>query len=96
MRTNFNGIAENETERVFIDMNKSIIKKYQFSIRKSEVLSMAAHGYTAKQIACKLGLGHRTVENHMGKIKLNLNCSSKSELIHKVNSLHKISINYQA
>ena len=84
MRPNFGGLQENELKEKRIDIDTSIIKKYKLSIRESEVLSLVAHGYTAKQMACKLNLGQRTIESHLNKLKLKTGCYYKSEFMDKV------------
>jgi RNA polymerase sigma factor (sigma-70 family) len=40
--------------------------------RQQEVARLRAHGLSAKQIARQLGISHRTVEVHEGKIRMRL------------------------
>lgn len=52
--------------------------------RETEILYHLVRGQTAKHIGALLHISHRTVEQHIEKIKLKLNVFSKSELIEKV------------
>lgn len=52
-----------------------------FSKRQLDCLFYLLRGFTAKQIAQCLELSHRTVEDHLQKIKEKIDCKSKSELI---------------
>ncbi len=45
------------------------------------VLHLLAKGYTAKRIGKTLSLSHRTVENHIARMKIKLNCYNKADLI---------------
>jgi DNA-binding CsgD family transcriptional regulator len=52
--------------------------------REQECLEHTVKGYTAKQIAKKLAISPRTVEEYINQIKLKLDVGSKQELIQKV------------
>jgi len=49
--------------------------------RECQVLDMAIHGLTAKQIGERLYIGRRTVETHLGRAYGKLGARTKSELI---------------
>ena len=55
--------------------------------RQSECLYLVMRGYTAKDIAHRLGLSTRTVEMHIDTLKNKFYCRTKSQLINKVFSL---------
>lgn len=52
--------------------------------REKECLELTVKSYTAKQIAKKLSISPRTVEEYINQIKLKFNVSSKQELIQTV------------
>ncbi|MDR3492769.1 MAG: LuxR C-terminal-related transcriptional regulator [Gammaproteobacteria bacterium] len=52
--------------------------------REQECLEHTVKGYTAKQIAKKLSISPRTVEEYINQIKLKFDVGSKQELIQKV------------
>lgn len=64
--------------------------KFDFSRRENEVIQQLLLGYSAGQIAKILYLSKRTVEHHIERIKMKLNCSSKAELIQKSRELEQI------
>jgi len=49
--------------------------------RETEVLRLVARGLTAKQIATRLVLSHRTVENHVQNTLRKLQLHNRSELV---------------
>lgn len=57
--------------------------KYNLSKRESESLFYLIRGYTAREIAQKLGLSPKTIEYHIEQLKNKLNCSKRSELVEK-------------
>lgn len=57
--------------------------EYSLSKRESESLFYLIRGYTAREIAQRLGLSSKTIEYHIEQLKNKLNCSKKSELIEK-------------
>lgn len=55
-----------------------------FSKREKECIQFLLMGMTAKEIAKKLQLSHRTVESYLENIKYKTECPSKSQLISKI------------
>lgn len=55
-------------------------EKYNLTIRELQILEDIASGLTAKEIASKLAISHRTIEVHIQNIKIKTNCHYKSEL----------------
>lgn len=53
------------------------------SKRELDILKLVVKNMTAKQIAERLFISKRTVENYIANIKLKANCNSKFELIEK-------------
>jgi DNA-binding CsgD family transcriptional regulator len=51
-----------------------------FTRREYDVFKYTLLGLTAKQIAKRLALSSRTIEDHINKIKLKLQCSSKHQI----------------
>ena len=49
--------------------------------RETEVLRLVARGLTAKQIATRLVLSHRTVENHVQNTLRKLQLHNRAELV---------------
>lgn len=49
--------------------------------RETEVLQMVADGLTSKQVATRLGLSHRTVENHVQSTMRKLQLHNRIELV---------------
>lgn len=49
--------------------------------RERQVLDMAVHGLTAKQIGARLFISRRTVETHLGRARDKLGVRTKGELI---------------
>jgi DNA-binding NarL/FixJ family response regulator len=64
------------------ELNRPVI-----SIREQEVLSLAAGGLSNKQIALKLDLSERTVQNHVANIFRRLGVSSRTEAVMKAISI---------
>lgn len=54
--------------------------KFPLTSRELDVLYHILHGFCQKQIAHKLNLSVRTVEDYMGNIKYKLNCLNKAQL----------------
>jgi DNA-binding CsgD family transcriptional regulator len=50
------------------------------TVREHEVATLAADGLTSREIADKLYLSHRTVENHLQRIYDKLGVSRRQEL----------------
>lgn len=57
-------------------------KRNLLSPREIQCLSHASTGMTAKEIAKSLGIGYRTVETHLDKVRLKTQCYTKKELLH--------------
>ena len=55
--------------------------------RQRDVARLAAEGRTARQIAERLEIGHRTVETHLVKVYAKLGISSKLELVRRATEL---------
>ncbi len=66
--------------------------KLNLSKREVEILAYYSKGLTAREVAAKLFLSQRTVENHLSNIKEKLLCSSRSELFFKFNQLKECQI----
>jgi DNA-binding NarL/FixJ family response regulator len=49
--------------------------------RETEVLQLVADGLTSKQVATRLGLSHRTVENHVQSTMRKLQLHNRIELV---------------
>jgi len=60
------------------ELNRTIL-----SVRELEVLSLASSGYSNKQIAEKLDISNRTVQNHIANIFQSLRVSSRTEAVMK-------------
>lgn len=56
---------------------------YQLTMREAECYFYLLRGYTAKSIALKLSISHKTVESYLTEVKRKLNCKSKTQLIEK-------------
>jgi len=56
--------------------------KGRITARQIEVLRLIGQGQTDKQMARTLGLSHRTVEMHVGRLLETLNCHTRSEAVH--------------
>ena len=61
------------------------------TIREQEVLTLAAGGFSNKQIANKLELSERTVQNHIAHIFHHLGVSSRTEAVMKAMSIGLLS-----
>ncbi|MCB2020256.1 MAG: response regulator [Rhizobacter sp.] len=59
----------------------------RLSEREREVLALVIEGLTAKQIARKLGVSHRTVETHRAKLAAKLETGSLAQLIRRFAAL---------
>ena len=74
----------NTAYRMFTSIiNKKLMTDYpqvELSRREMECLFYTLSGRSAKEIASILSLSTRTIEHYLEKLKLKLNCTSKSEL----------------
>ncbi len=55
----------------------------RLTVRESEVLRLAANGYTSKEIAQQITIAHRTVERHIENARLKLGARNRAHLISK-------------
>lgn len=67
----------------FCEENKTIF----FTPRELDVFKYIIFGLTSKQIAKRLGLSFRTIEDYVEKIKIKLGCTSKSQITEAAISL---------
>ena len=51
--------------------------------RQCEILSLAAHGLTSRDIAATLGIAYETVKDNLKKIFLALDASTRAEAVSK-------------
>lgn len=77
-----------EIKREFI-IDSSVVK---LSLRQQQCLNYLLCGLTAKEIANRLNVSVRTVEQHISATKLKFKCTKKSELINKILSLSSAAI----
>lgn len=73
------GLPEEQLEKLF--KQKGTKKGDVLSVREQEVLRLTVLGYTNVQIAEKLFISAKTVENHKANMMQKLELSSKAELI---------------
>lgn len=73
------GLPEEQLEKLF--KNKGQEKKDVLSNREQEIVRLTILGFTNKQIAEKLFISVKTVENHKTNIMQKLDLKDKSELI---------------
>lgn len=76
----------------FINELSNKTNDYQLSKRETECLLLTLHGNPAKQVAFKLGISQRTVEEHLNNIKIKMKVFSKAELIKKGMKIFSITI----
>jgi DNA-binding NarL/FixJ family response regulator len=58
-------------------------RKVRLTRREAEVLEYVIQGLSAKGIARKINISHRTVEKYIESLKAKYNCATKSILIYK-------------
>lgn len=81
--------CENETKHnKFIQqtLNYTVMDRFEdhdLSERESECLFYLLRGYAARSVGELLGISPKTVEFHIAKIKIKMQCKTKSELIEK-------------
>ncbi|MGE8018522.1 response regulator [Peribacillus frigoritolerans] len=73
------GLPQEQIEKLYKKKGKK--NADILSIREQEVLRLTILGYTNLQIADKLFISYKTVENHKANIMKKLNLKSKAELI---------------
>ncbi|MGW5876153.1 LuxR C-terminal-related transcriptional regulator [Nocardiopsis terrae] len=54
--------------------------RYQLSRREFEIAGLVSEGHTNRQIARQLGMSHKTVETHLGRIFGKLEVASRAEI----------------
>lgn len=83
-----NIMLTNIDKRIFL--NDLGLLNVNLSKREDEVLFNMLDGYTTPELAKKLFISQRTVEHHIERIKIKLDCDSKSNLIKKARQLERI------
>jgi DNA-binding NarL/FixJ family response regulator len=73
------GLPEEQLDKLFKQKGKE--KKDILSTREQEILRLTILGYSNMQIADKLFISPKTVENHKSNIMQKLNVKTKAELI---------------
>lgn len=73
--------ADPVPQRSVLDLSASSLEAAGLTDRERQVLEMAIHGLTAKQIGERLFIGRRTVETHLARAYGKLGARTKSELI---------------
>lgn len=61
---------------------------YILTNRELSILHFLAKGYTAKRIGSILKISYRTVENYIARMKIKLDCDTKTDLIALYNQHH--------
>lgn len=74
---NYQAVNSNR-DKIILDFS---CENTQLTIREKECLGLIAQGYTMKNAALKLGISHRTVEQHLRNIKDKLGISTKNQLV---------------
>jgi predicted ATPase/DNA-binding CsgD family transcriptional regulator len=54
--------------------------------RETEIAHLVSSGFTSKQIAARLAVGIRTVDNHLANIRTKLNLENRAQITHWVSS----------
>lgn len=67
----------------FTYMLKDRYDDFDLNLRESEILFLMIRGKSAKEIAKRINLSHRTIEKYIEIMKAKLRCASKSELVEK-------------
>jgi DNA-binding CsgD family transcriptional regulator len=66
--------------------------RYNFSKREREVLALITQGFSAKEIASKLGIQTSTAHNHITSMRKKTQTHTQSQLIVKVYDIGKVSV----
>lgn len=74
------GLPQEQIEKLFLQKGKDV-KPDLLTPREQEVVRLTILGYTNIQIADKLFISSKTVENHKSNIMQKLNMKNKSDLI---------------
>lgn len=56
----------------------------ELTLREKDCAFFLARGFSAKEIGRQLDISARTVESHIQRIKIKLNCYSRQQLIKKI------------
>lgn len=72
-------IKSHESERLLLSQRAA-----ELSPRQREVMELVAAGLSSKQIAVRLGISHRTVENYRAWIMERMDAGNVAELVRKV------------
>jgi DNA-binding CsgD family transcriptional regulator len=80
IQNNMIPLLEKEKKEIF-DVTRKAPFLLALSPRQQECFFYLIRGYTAKQIAQKLGCSPRTIETHMDHIRNKLKCPNKGQLI---------------
>jgi DNA-binding CsgD family transcriptional regulator len=73
--------ADPVLQRSVLNLSAAALEAAGLTDRERQVLDMAIHGLTAKQIGERLYIGRRTVETHLARAYGKLGARTKSELI---------------
>ena len=73
--------ADPVLRRSVLNLSAATLEAAGLTDRERQVLDMAIHGLTAKQIGERLYIGRRTVETHLARAYGKLGARTKSELI---------------
>lgn len=83
--------SKNSGEFVYM-LNDCSSNNYKFTVRETECLFYIIRGKTAKQIAKVLNLSPRTVEFYIERIKLKMDCTTKSQIVAKAISENLVNV----
>jgi two-component system response regulator FixJ len=72
-------LKSHESERQLLSQRAA-----ELSPRQREVMDLVATGLSSKQIAARLGISHRTVENYRAWIMERMDAANVAELVRKV------------
>lgn len=72
-------IPQEQLEKLF---NKREPKNSILTVREQEIVRLTVLGFSNQQIAQKLSISHKTVENHKTNIMQKLQLKNKQELVH--------------
>lgn len=68
-------------------ISTSLVANCKLSKRQYDCLYLLLKGFATKQIAQRLNLSPRTIEHYINIIKQKFNCSTRQDIIEKINSL---------
>jgi two-component system response regulator FixJ len=78
-------LATNQLQKI-VESEKLLLSQRaaELSPRQREVMQLVAAGLSSKQIAARLGISHRTVENYRAWIMERMDAGNVAELVRKV------------